>query len=122
MLAHVRQITAMENAQPLVRGPGAGFDALQGRRRLRTKPKLLAPRRECICVAGLFKKKSLSGAAAVQAPNTSERTRYLFQTQYAVDWAFRRFGWMNRVPVPESELRRADDSLLGVLGVQRPAL
>ena len=68
------------------------------------------------------RKKCLSGAAAVQAPNTSERTRYLFQTQYAVDWAFRRFGWMNRVPVPESELRRADDSLLGVLGVQRPAL
>ena len=68
------------------------------------------------------RQKSLSGAAAVQAPNTSERTRYLFQTQYAVDWAFRRFGWMNRVPVPESELRRADDSLLKVLGVQRPAL
>ncbi len=58
----------------------------------------------------------------MQAPNTSKRTRYLFQTQYAVDWAFRRFGWMNRVPVPESELRRADDSLLKVLGVQRPAL
>ena len=58
----------------------------------------------------------------MQALNTSKRTQYLFQTQYAVDWAFWWFGWMNRVPVPESELRRADDSLLGVLGVQRPAL
>jgi hypothetical protein len=53
-------------------------------------------------------------------PNTSERTRYLMQSQYAVDWAFRRFGWMNRVPVDEQVLRDADDNLLRVLGRRRP--
>jgi len=34
------------------------------------------------------------------SPNTSDRTRYLMQSQYAVEWAYRRFGWMNRVPIP----------------------
>jgi ectoine hydroxylase-related dioxygenase (phytanoyl-CoA dioxygenase family) len=54
------------------------------------------------------------------APNTSDRTRYLMQSQYAVDWAYRRFGWMNRVPVPEDELQMANERLLGVLGRRRP--
>lgn len=54
------------------------------------------------------------------APNTSDRRRYLMQCQYGVDWAFRRFGWMNRVPVSEAQLRQASDRLLHVLGVQRP--
>lgn len=55
------------------------------------------------------------------APNTSARTRYLMQSQYAVDWAYRRFGWMNRVPVPDETLRTGSDRLLSVLGRQRPA-
>ncbi len=54
------------------------------------------------------------------APNTSDRTRYLMQSQYAVNWAYRRFGWMNRVPVPEENLMAASDRLLEVLGVRRP--
>ena len=54
------------------------------------------------------------------APNTSDRTRYLMQSQYAVDWAYRRFGWMNRVPVPEEHLSKASDRLLEVLGRRRP--
>jgi ectoine hydroxylase-related dioxygenase (phytanoyl-CoA dioxygenase family) len=52
------------------------------------------------------------------APNTSDRTRYLIQSQYAVDWAYRRFGWMNRVPVPTQVLQSASDRLLSVLGQQ----
>jgi ectoine hydroxylase-related dioxygenase (phytanoyl-CoA dioxygenase family) len=55
------------------------------------------------------------------APNSSDRTRYLMQNQYAVDWAFRRFGWMNRVPVPDEQLRTASDRLLSILGRRRPA-
>ena len=54
------------------------------------------------------------------APNTSDRTRYLMQSQYAVDWAYRRFGWMNRVPVPEKDLRTSNERLLQVLGRRRP--
>lgn len=54
------------------------------------------------------------------APNTSTRTRYLMQSQYAVDWAYRRFGWMNRVPVPEKFRREADDRTLQLLGQSRP--
>jgi hypothetical protein len=54
------------------------------------------------------------------APNISDRTRYLMQSQYAVDWAYRRFGWMNRVPVPEDDLKTADERLLQVLGQRRP--
>lgn len=54
------------------------------------------------------------------APNTSDRVRYLMQNQYAVDWAYRRFGWMNRVPVQDEVLESADDRLLQVLGQRRP--
>lgn len=54
------------------------------------------------------------------APNTSDRVRYLMQCQYAVDWAFRRFGWMNRVPVADEHLRSASDQLLKILGRPRP--
>ncbi len=53
------------------------------------------------------------------SPNTSNRSRYLMQNQYAVDWAFRRFGWMNRVPVQDEVLAAADDRLLRVLGLRR---
>ena len=54
------------------------------------------------------------------APNTSDRTRYLIQSQYAVDWAYRRFGWNNRVPVPEDDLKMANERLLHLLGRRRP--
>ncbi len=54
------------------------------------------------------------------APNTSDRTRYLMQSQYAVAWAYRRFGWMNRVPVHEKDLRTSNERLLKVLGRRRP--
>lgn len=50
------------------------------------------------------------------APNASDRVRYLMQNQYCVDWAYRRFGWMNRVPVEESVRADADARLLTVLG------
>lgn len=55
------------------------------------------------------------------APNASDRTRYLMQSQYAVDWAFRRFGWMNRVPVAEEVLQASSDRMLSLLGRNRPA-
>jgi len=48
------------------------------------------------------------------APNTSNRVRYLMQNQYAVDWAYRRFGWMNRVPLPDGV--EAPDRLQRLLG------
>jgi hypothetical protein len=54
------------------------------------------------------------------APNTSDRRRYLMQSQYAVDWAFRRFGWMNRVPVPDATLHGSSDRVLRLLGRSRP--
>ena len=54
------------------------------------------------------------------APNASDRVRYLMQCQYGVDWAFRRFGWMNRVPVADEQLRTASDRLLALLGRTRP--
>ena len=54
------------------------------------------------------------------APNASSRTRYLFQTQYAVNWAYTRFGLYNRVPVPEDELVNSNDKLLNLLGRPRP--
>ena len=54
------------------------------------------------------------------APNRSDRTRYLMQSQYAVDWAFRRFGWMNRVPIPEDARVSASDRLLQLLGGRHP--
>jgi ectoine hydroxylase-related dioxygenase (phytanoyl-CoA dioxygenase family) len=53
------------------------------------------------------------------APNTSDRVRYLMQSQYAVDWAYRRFGWMNRVPVDDQVLDSASDRLLQLLGQRR---
>ncbi len=54
------------------------------------------------------------------APNTSNRTRYLIQSQYAAQWAYRRFNWLNRVSVPEDDLRTASERLLQVLGRNRP--
>ena len=54
------------------------------------------------------------------APNKSDRTRYLFQSQYAADWAYTRFGLYNRVPVAEDALRTASDKLLNLLGRPRP--
>ena len=38
------------------------------------------------------------------------------QSQYAVDWAYRRFGWMNAVPVPEDERPPAGSRLDQLLG------
>jgi len=54
------------------------------------------------------------------APNTSDRTRYLFQSQYAAYWAYQRFNLYNRVPVAEDALRTASDKLLNLLGRPRP--
>ncbi len=51
------------------------------------------------------------------APVTSDRTRYVFQSQYAAMWAYRRFGVYNQVPVPPTVLGRASDRLKQVLGV-----
>ena len=53
------------------------------------------------------------------APNTSDRTRYLFQSQYADHWAYTRFNLYNRVPVDEDALRASNDKLLNVLGRSR---
>ncbi len=50
------------------------------------------------------------------APNTSDRTRYLIHSQYAISWAWKRFGWMNRVPIPEKELPSTSDRILNILG------
>ena len=50
-------------------------------------------------------------------PVTSNRTRYVFQSQYAALWAYRRFSEYNQVPVPPTVLSRASDRLRGVLGV-----
>ncbi len=55
------------------------------------------------------------------APNTSDRTRYLIQSQYAVNWAWRRFGCANRVPIPDDALQVASDQLLDLLGQRRPS-
>ncbi|MBM3280436.1 MAG: phytanoyl-CoA dioxygenase family protein [Candidatus Handelsmanbacteria bacterium] len=55
------------------------------------------------------------------APNTSDRTRYIIQSQYAANWAYWRFSLCNRVPVPEEGLRQAGDRLLHLLGRSRPA-
>ena len=54
------------------------------------------------------------------APHTSERTRYLFQSQYAANWAYTRFNLYNRVPVADDALRTASDKLLNLLGRPRP--
>ena len=54
------------------------------------------------------------------APNLSDRTRYILQSQYAVRWAFWRFSLCNRVPVAEEALHSASDQLLNLLGRSRP--
>ena len=54
------------------------------------------------------------------APNTSDRMRYLFQSQYAARWAYTRFGLYNRVPVAEDALQTSSDKLLNLLGRSRP--
>ena len=51
------------------------------------------------------------------APVTSERMRYVFQSQYAARWAYIRFGKYNHVPVPPTVLQHADDKLQRLLGV-----
>ena len=54
------------------------------------------------------------------APHLSNRTRYLFQSQYAARWAYVRFNLYNRVPVEDDALRASSDRLLNVLGRPRP--
>ena len=54
------------------------------------------------------------------APNTSDRTRYIMQSQYAISWAWIRFGWANRVPIPEKELLSTSDRILNLLGGRHP--
>jgi len=54
------------------------------------------------------------------APNTSNRTRYLFQSQYAANWAYTRFHSYNQVPVDKDKLMQASDKLLNFLGRSRP--
>ena len=54
------------------------------------------------------------------APNRSNRTRYILQSQYAARWAYWRFNLCNQVPVPEDYLQTADDRLLNLLGRRRP--
>lgn len=54
------------------------------------------------------------------APNLSDKTRYILQSQYAAYWAYWRFSLCNRVPVPEDALQNASDRLLGLLGRSRP--
>jgi ectoine hydroxylase-related dioxygenase (phytanoyl-CoA dioxygenase family) len=54
------------------------------------------------------------------APNRSDRTRYILQSQYAAPWAFWRFSLCNRVPVPKNALQTASDRLLNLLGRIRP--
>ncbi len=53
------------------------------------------------------------------APNRSDRTRYLMQTEYAAPWAWWRFNLSNRVPVPDKALETASERLLRVLGLNR---
>ena len=54
------------------------------------------------------------------APNDSNKTRYILQSQYAAYWAYWRFSLCNGVPVPEDALQNADDRLLSLLGRSRP--
>ena len=54
------------------------------------------------------------------APNNSDRTRYILQSQYAAPWAYWRFSLCNRVPVEEEALQTASDQLLNLLGRPRP--
>ena len=46
------------------------------------------------------------------APNRSNKTRYIIQSQYAAYWAYWRFSLCNGVPVPEEVLQNADDRLM----------
>ncbi len=55
------------------------------------------------------------------APNRSNQTRYILQSQYAAYWAYWRFSLCNSVPVPEDALQNASDRLLDLLGRSRPA-
>ena len=55
------------------------------------------------------------------APNLSDKTRYILQSQYAANWAYWRFSLCNGVPVPEDALRNASDQLLSLLGRSRPS-
>jgi ectoine hydroxylase-related dioxygenase (phytanoyl-CoA dioxygenase family) len=50
-------------------------------------------------------------------PVSSDRMRYVFQSQFAARWAFTRFGEYNRVPVAESLLQQADEKIHRILGV-----
>ena len=54
------------------------------------------------------------------APNRSNKTRYILQSQYAAYWAYWRFSLCNSVPVPEDALQSASDRLLNLLGRSRP--
>ena len=54
------------------------------------------------------------------APNLSERTRYVLQSQYARKWAWWRFSLCNRVPVHDDDLAPSGDRLLQLLGRRRP--
>lgn len=54
------------------------------------------------------------------APNLSNKTRYILQSQYAAYWAYWRFNLCNGVPVPEDALGKASDQLLKLLGRSRP--
>jgi len=51
------------------------------------------------------------------APVTSDRTRYVFQSQYAAQWAYRRFGEYNRVPLAPFVMEKAGPRMRQVLGV-----
>ena len=55
------------------------------------------------------------------APNLSNKTRYIIQSQYAAYWAYWRFNLCNEVPVPEDALEGASDQLLNLLGRPRPS-
>ena len=54
------------------------------------------------------------------APNLSNKTRYILQSQYAAYWAYWRFSLCNSVPVPNDALENASERLLSLLGRSRP--
>ncbi len=54
------------------------------------------------------------------APNLSDKTRYILQSQYAAHWAYWRFSLCNDVPVPNEALQGASDRLINLLGRSRP--
>lgn len=54
------------------------------------------------------------------APNNSNKTRYILQSQYAAYWAYWRFNLCNEVPVGADDLSDASDDLLNLLGRRRP--